>query len=197
MTSFVHNHKTHLLVLSLSTAAAMARFALVLGVAVLLFAPTSNAFAPSGIAGLRLKSSAAVSRRAATTTPKMSLDALQGAAQLLAVAQNVPFVDEVTGDPQGFTAPVNHFASVSALAPFALTAPFAPGACTARCAAILLQVESHTSSTLDSSRSLPREINWAAQPHSTRTLRHEQRLMRPTGVQRTHLQRVIMPQAKA
>jgi len=99
----------------LSTAAAMARFALVLGVAVLLFAPTSNAFAPSGMAGLRLKSSAAVSRRAATTAPKMSLDALEGAAQLLAVAQNVPFVDEVTGDPQGFTAPVNHFASVIGL----------------------------------------------------------------------------------
>lgn len=93
----------------------MVRSSLVLGGAVLLFAPTSNAFAPSGMAGLRLKSGAAVSRRAAATSPKMSLDALEGAAQLLAVAQNVPFVDEVTGDPQGFTAPVNHFASVIGL----------------------------------------------------------------------------------
>ena len=66
MTSFVHHQRTHLLVLSLSTAAAKARFALVLGVAVLLFAPTSNAFAPSGMVGLRLKSSAAVSHRRAT-----------------------------------------------------------------------------------------------------------------------------------
>lgn len=92
--------------------AIMARLAVVLGCAVLLFAPTSHAFAPSGMAGLRLKSGAAVSRRAAATSPKMSLDAVEGAAQLLAAAQNVPFVDEVTGDPQGFTAPVNHFASV-------------------------------------------------------------------------------------
>jgi len=138
----------------------MARFALVLGVAVLLFAPTSNAFAPSGMAGLRLKSSAAVSRRAATTTPKMSLDALEGAAQLLAVAQNVPFVDEVTGDPQGFTAPVNHFASVSALAPFAPTAPFAPSACTSRCAAHLYRLRAtrrQRSTAVDCSRV---ESNW-------------------------------------
>ena len=92
-----------------------ARLAVVLGCAVLLFAPTSHAFAPSGMAGLRLKSGAAVSRRAAATSPKMSLDAVEGAAQLLAAAQNVPFVDEVTGDPQGFTAPVNHFASVIGL----------------------------------------------------------------------------------
>jgi hypothetical protein len=92
----------------------MARFALVLGVAVLLFAPTSHAFAPSGMAGLRLKGSAAVSRRS-TTAPKMSLEGFDAAAQLLATAQNVPFVDEVTGDPQGFTAPINHFASVIGL----------------------------------------------------------------------------------
>jgi len=92
--------------------AIMARLALVLGCAVLLFAPTSHAFAPSGMAGLRLKSGAAVSRRPAATSPKMSLDAIEGAQQLLAAAQNVPFVDEVTGEAQGFTAPVNHFASV-------------------------------------------------------------------------------------
>jgi len=45
----------------------------------------------------------------------MSLEALDGAVQLIATAQNVPFVDEVTGDPQGFTAPLNHFASVIGL----------------------------------------------------------------------------------
>jgi hypothetical protein len=105
----------------------MARFALVLGVAVLLFAPTSHAFAPSGMAGLRLKGSAAVSRRS-TTAPKMSLEGFDAAAQLLATAQNVPFVDEVTGDPQGFTAPINHFASVSfpaCLSPFSFSWPAA------------------------------------------------------------------------
>ena len=76
---------------------------------------SASAFAPAGMAGLRLKSGAAVARRPAATAPKMSLDIVDGAVQLLATAQNVPFVDEVTGDPQGFTAPVNHFASVSAL----------------------------------------------------------------------------------
>lgn len=76
---------------------------------------SATAFAPSGMAGLRLKSGAAVSRRPAATAPKMSLDIVDGAVQLLAAAPNVPFVDEVTGDPQGFTAPINHFASVSAL----------------------------------------------------------------------------------
>ena len=74
----------------------------------------ASAFAPGAMTGLRLKSAAAVSRRPATS-PKMSLDAIEGAQQLLAVAQNVPFVDEVTGEAQGFTAPLNHFASVSAL----------------------------------------------------------------------------------
>merc|ERR1711966_195682 len=74
----------------------------------------ASAFAPGAMTGLRLKSAPAVSRRAATA-PKMSLDAIEGAQQLLAVAQNVPFVDEVTGEPQGFTAPLNHFASVIGL----------------------------------------------------------------------------------
>merc|ERR1719261_1913831 len=74
----------------------------------------ASAFAPGAMTGLRLKSAAAVSRRPATS-PKMSLDAIEGAQQLLAVAQNVPFVDEVTGEPQGFTAPLNHFASVIGL----------------------------------------------------------------------------------
>ena len=76
---------------------------------------SASAFAPAGMAGLRLKSGAAVARRPAATAPKMSLDAVDGAVQLLATAQNVPFVDEVTGEPQGFTAPLNHFASVSSL----------------------------------------------------------------------------------
>merc|ERR1712216_909972 len=74
----------------------------------------ASAFAPGAMTGLRLKSAAAVSRRPATS-PKMSLDAIEGAQQLLAVAQNVPFVDEVTGEAQGFTAPLNHFASVIGL----------------------------------------------------------------------------------
>merc|ERR1719163_1554352 len=74
----------------------------------------ASAFAPGAMTGLRLKSAAAVSRRPATS-PKMSLDAIEGAQQLLAVAQNVPFVDEVTGEAQGFTAPKNHFASVIGL----------------------------------------------------------------------------------
>ena len=65
MTSFVHNQRTHLIVLLLSTAAAMVRSALVMGVVVLLFAPTSNAFDPSGMSGLRPKSSAAVSHHEA------------------------------------------------------------------------------------------------------------------------------------
>jgi len=76
---------------------------------------SASAFAPAGMAGLRLKSGAAVARRPAATAPKMSLDIVDGAVQLLATAQNVPFVDEVTGEPQGFTAPVNHFASVIGL----------------------------------------------------------------------------------
>merc|ERR1719287_324856 len=74
----------------------------------------ASAFAPGAMTGLRLKSAAAVSRRPATS-PKMSLDAIEGAQQLLAVAQNVPFVDEVTGEAQGFTAPLNQFASVIGL----------------------------------------------------------------------------------
>ena len=88
---------------------AMARLALVLAGC----AATASAFAPADMAGLRLKSAAAVSRRPAATAPKMALEGIEGAAQLFAVAQNVPFVDEVTGEAQGFTAPVNHFASVS------------------------------------------------------------------------------------
>merc|ERR1719163_1770024 len=82
----------------------------------------ASAFAPGAMTGLRLKSAAAVSRRPATS-PKMSLDAIEGAQQLLAVAQNVPFVDEVTGEPQGFTAPLNHFASVIGLSQVAEDAP--------------------------------------------------------------------------
>jgi len=35
------------------------------------------------------------------------------AVQHLSVLDTIPFVDEVTGEPQGFTAPVNHFGSVS------------------------------------------------------------------------------------
>ena len=66
--------------------AIMARLAVVLGCAVLLFAPTSHAFAPSGMAGLRLKSGSAVSRRPAATSPKMSLDAIEGAHQGFAAA---------------------------------------------------------------------------------------------------------------
>jgi len=47
----------------------------------------------------------------------MVLDAsvTEGAQTLLAAVQNVPFVDELTGEPQGFTAPLNHFFSVIGL----------------------------------------------------------------------------------
>merc|ERR1719183_3246731 len=54
----------------------------VVGLAVVAYA---SAFAPGAMTGLRLKSAPAVSRRAATA-PKMSLDAIEGAQQLLALA---------------------------------------------------------------------------------------------------------------
>ena len=44
----------------------------------------------------------------------MSME-VDGAQFLLSAVQNVPFVDELTGEPQGFTSPVNHFLSVIGL----------------------------------------------------------------------------------
>jgi len=43
------------------------------------------------------------------------MEGVEGAQMLLSAVQNVPFVDELTGEPQGFTAPVNHFISVISL----------------------------------------------------------------------------------
>jgi hypothetical protein len=43
------------------------------------------------------------------------MEGVEGAQMLLSAVQNVPFVDELTGEPQGFTAPVNHFLSVISL----------------------------------------------------------------------------------
>ena len=45
----------------------------------------------------------------------MSMESVEGAQLFLSAVQNVPFVDELTGEPQGFTAPVNHFLSVIGL----------------------------------------------------------------------------------
>uniref|UniRef100_A0A7S0EIG5 Uncharacterized protein n=1 Tax=Hanusia phi TaxID=3032 RepID=A0A7S0EIG5_9CRYP len=88
--------------------------------ALLLLAPATEAFAPSaGIAArLGLRSNAAVSRRANVVAPRMAMDVnhiAESAQSLLAAVPNVPFVDEVTGEAQGFTAPKNHFASVIGL----------------------------------------------------------------------------------
>merc|ERR1711998_719484 len=68
-----------------------------------------------------LKAASAV-RKAPALAPKMAMDPshvadLASNAQTLisAAVDNVPFVDEVTGEAQGFTAPKNHFASVIGL----------------------------------------------------------------------------------
>ena len=78
--------------------------------------PAANAFAPAASivrpAGLR---SAAVSARPARNFgPKMTLDSsiVDGAQALISAVENIPFTDELTGEAQGFTAPLNHFASV-------------------------------------------------------------------------------------
>jgi hypothetical protein len=42
-------------------------------------------------------------------------DLAHGAQTFLSGLENVPFIDEVTGEPQGFTAPKNHFVSVIGL----------------------------------------------------------------------------------
>jgi len=102
----------------------MARTVLVLACSLLLFAPSSHAFAPSGVArvGLPLRGNAVSARSARVTPAKMAMDPshiadmAQGAQTFLSSAiENVPFIDEVTGEPQGFTAPKNHFASVIGL----------------------------------------------------------------------------------
>lgn len=77
----------------------------------------AHAFAPAGmVPGARLSLRKATSARSVTAMPKMSIDVNQiadGAQTLLAAVPNVPFVDEITGEPQGFTAPIVHFGSVS------------------------------------------------------------------------------------
>ena len=83
---------------------------------VLAAAGTAAAFAPSAVPAIGLRSTAQVSRRAtASVGPKMVADpsVISDAIQHLSTMETIPFIDEVTGDPQGFTAPVNHFGSVS------------------------------------------------------------------------------------
>lgn len=94
----------------------MARLATALVALFLVAAPTSYAFAPATCAfgtRLGLRSNAAA-RRARAAPAKMSLDSsvVEGAQAVLAAVQNVPFTDELTGEAQGFTAPLNHFLSV-------------------------------------------------------------------------------------
>mmetsp|Transcript_17317 Transcript_17317/g.43608 ORF Transcript_17317/g.43608 Transcript_17317/m.43608 type:complete len:282 (-) Transcript_17317:463-1308(-) len=80
----------------------------------------AEAFAPGAVStGARLSLRQASSRKAMAVGPQM-LDVstiADGASYLTAAAgvANVPFVDEITGDPQGFTAPLNQFASVIGL----------------------------------------------------------------------------------
>ncbi len=42
----------------------------------------------------------------------MALEGIEAAQYILGAVPNVPFVDEITGEPQGFTAPLTHFGSV-------------------------------------------------------------------------------------
>lgn len=83
---------------------------------VLACAGTAAAFAPGAVPALGLRSTAQVTRRAtASVGPKMLADpsVISDAIQHLSTMETIPFIDEVTGDPVGFTAPVNHFGSVS------------------------------------------------------------------------------------
>lgn len=99
----------------------MARTVLVLACSLLLFAPSSHAFAPAGVArvGMPLRGKSVSARSARVTPAKMAMDPSQlshiadGAQTFLSTLDTVPFIDEVTGEPQGFTSPKNHFASVS------------------------------------------------------------------------------------
>jgi len=86
-------------------------------VGVLALAAGAAAFAPTAIPTARVALRSASTRKAAVG-PKMAMDvssALEGAQYLTAAVANVPFVDEITGEAQGFTAPLNHFASVISL----------------------------------------------------------------------------------
>jgi hypothetical protein len=85
----------------------------------LLLSPAANAFAPSPLSTMQF-SRAAVSaggrlRPAVRKGVSMSMESVEGVQFLLSAVENVPFVDELTGAPQGFTAPVNHFLSVIGL----------------------------------------------------------------------------------
>ena len=84
---------------------------------VLACAGSAAAFAPGAVPALGLRRSAQVTRGRASPSvgPKMMVDpsVISDAVQHLSTMETIPFIDEVTGDPQGFTAPVNHFASVS------------------------------------------------------------------------------------
>jgi len=85
---------------------------------VLACAGSAAAFAPASVPTLGLRTTAQVSRRAAPSVgPKMVADpsVITDAVQHLSTLDTIPFVDEVTGEPQGFTAPLNHFGSVIGL----------------------------------------------------------------------------------
>jgi hypothetical protein len=76
----------------------------------------AHAFAPSGLMpGARMPLRAVSAARKVAVAPKMAMDVnslADGAQALMAAVPNVPFVDEITGEPQGFTAPLTHFGSV-------------------------------------------------------------------------------------
>jgi hypothetical protein len=80
----------------------------------------AEAFAPGAMStGSRLSLRQPSARKPMAVGPQM-LDVstiADGAAYLTSAAgvANVPFVDEITGEPQGFTAPLNHFGSVIGL----------------------------------------------------------------------------------
>ncbi|EKX54836.1 hypothetical protein GUITHDRAFT_149878 [Guillardia theta CCMP2712] len=76
-----------------------------------------EAFAPTALPAScgRLARAGAVCRsRPAAGGLRMSAE-IEGAQNLLSALNTVPFVDEITGEPQGFTAPISHFGSVIGL----------------------------------------------------------------------------------
>uniref|UniRef100_UPI0032B08E4C CCPII-S n=1 Tax=Chroomonas placoidea TaxID=173977 RepID=UPI0032B08E4C len=79
----------------------------------------AEAFAPTPmVGGAKLALRTSSTRSVATVGPKMAMDVnaiVEGAQYLTAAVPNVPFVDEITGEPQGLTAPIVHFGSVISL----------------------------------------------------------------------------------
>jgi hypothetical protein len=80
-------------------------------------ASSALAFAPSSFVPAKGRASPAVTRHSARSkaTTKMALEGIETAQYILGAVPNVPFVDEITGEPQGLTAPLTHFGSVISL----------------------------------------------------------------------------------